>query len=423
MTIQFLLFLGVPDYVYETCVAAEPAGTAPFPQPVAAGPYPLDKDGNPSIEACLNQTFAKYYLSAEVGAGFQCLYENKDNLWDAFAGYWKVVAQKFANSPSVIGYELMNEPWAGDVYKHPENLLPGVAEKNYLQPLYEYVHKAIRSVDDEKIIFFEGLTIDYWPIGFTSGPGGSEYNDRQAIAYHIYCPSGSGSIAGEIGCHAIDDEFFYMRRKDVDRIGGGMIMTEFGAIEDEKSELAKLEGNAVLADRYQQSWMYWEFKYFQDITTITPIGESLYTEDGSVSEHKLRILSRTYPMAIAGSDPEYSFNILNGEFSMSYTPLSTVESVSLVGRTTEIYVNQQLFYPNGVNVELSDSVENVLSIQCPEKDSNILTLIQSDSADAKSKSYSIFQKIADYIPWTSASAKDFTVKISPCGRLEKCTCK
>lgn len=115
--------------------------------------------------------FANYYLSAEVGAAFQCLWDNVDNLWDAFAGYWVQVARKFSTYDNVLGYELINEPWAGDVQKHPELLLPGRTEKQYLEPLYAHLHKAIREVDDEKIIFYEGLTIDYWPSGFSQGPG------------------------------------------------------------------------------------------------------------------------------------------------------------------------------------------------------------------------------------------------------------
>ena len=26
------------------------------------------------------------------------------------------------------------------------------------------------------------------PNGFSEGPGGAQYSDRQALAYHIYCP-------------------------------------------------------------------------------------------------------------------------------------------------------------------------------------------------------------------------------------------
>lgn len=110
-----------------------------------------------------------------------------------------------------------------------------MAESKYLQPLYEHLHTAIRAEDDKKIIFFEGLTIDYWPNAFTEGcPGGVEYNDRQAMAYHIYCPLQDPTVKGEAVCNLIDNEFFLMRTKDANRMGSGMIMTEFGAAENIK---------------------------------------------------------------------------------------------------------------------------------------------------------------------------------------------
>ena len=36
---------------------------------------------------------------------------------------------------NVLGYEIMNEPWCGDVYEDPTLLVPGVADRRYLQPM------------------------------------------------------------------------------------------------------------------------------------------------------------------------------------------------------------------------------------------------------------------------------------------------
>lgn len=103
---------------------------------------------------------------------------------------WAMVAQRFKNKPSVLAYELVNEPWAGDVWGHPKMWFPKFADSENLQKFYAHLHEKIRAVDNETIIFFESATGGNLPFsaGFTEGPGGPDYNDRQAYAYHVYCP-------------------------------------------------------------------------------------------------------------------------------------------------------------------------------------------------------------------------------------------
>ena len=65
---------------------------------------------------------------------------------------------RFKGRKSVIGYNLINEPWTANIYKDAVNLLPGVAGKKFLVPLYERLQKAIRKIDDETIIFWEPVS-------------------------------------------------------------------------------------------------------------------------------------------------------------------------------------------------------------------------------------------------------------------------
>lgn len=353
---------GVPDYVYEMCINEEPEYKLPiktdFPQPAVDATYPNDVDGNPSLDSCLSVGFATYYLSAEVGAGFQCLYDNKGGLWDSLAAYWQQVAARFSGHSSVLGYELINEPWAGDVFQDPKRLLPGRTELDYLQPMYQHVVKAIREVDNEKIVFYEGLTIDYWPIGFQETPGGPEYNDRQAMSYHIYCPLNGTSAKDEAACDVINSELFNNRARDVERLGGGWLMTEFGASRDVKGDMYALNFLCEKMDKHQQSWMYWQYKYFNDITTCTPEGEALYLNNGTVAQDKLRVLSRTYPEMVAGTLLDYHFHVeLTGLFSMNYQPWAGTTSTSAnpLSRVSTVYYNEELYYPKGVHVQLTYS--------------------------------------------------------------------
>ena len=51
----------------------------------------------------------------------------------------------------------------GDLYSNPDLLIPDVADRTNLQPLYNNLNKAIRSIDNQTLIFFEPVTWDYWP--------------------------------------------------------------------------------------------------------------------------------------------------------------------------------------------------------------------------------------------------------------------
>ena len=52
-------------------------------------------------------------LSSAVGN----LYDNHNGLRDKFAAFWGEVARQFSDNENIIGYELLNEPWAGNIYE------------------------------------------------------------------------------------------------------------------------------------------------------------------------------------------------------------------------------------------------------------------------------------------------------------------
>lgn len=84
---------------------------------------------------------------------------------------------------------MINEPWAGDVWKDPSLLIPGVAERKLFQPAYDYIASRIHKVDTRHIIFFEPVTWDnMFPTGFSHPPGGAQYANRSVLSYHYYFP-------------------------------------------------------------------------------------------------------------------------------------------------------------------------------------------------------------------------------------------
>ena len=214
-------------------------------------------EGVPDMEECKGRDFITYYFSGSVSKAFQSLYDNRGGLLDGFVGFWEEVVRRFEGENYVLGYEvrrtaiflghtqlcthhtpqspqpssqIINEPWAGDIYSDPRRIFN--AESKLLEPFYKRVHEAIRKIDDEKIVFYEPLTYDVWPVGFDTIPvGGEEYADRSAMSYHIYCPLAGGNTTPlelKLACQAIDWDFFHQRVHDIKRIGGGGMMTEWG---------------------------------------------------------------------------------------------------------------------------------------------------------------------------------------------------
>ncbi len=82
----------------------------------------------------------QYQFTAASGSAYDQLYTSPP-LVAAFTNYWQTLAQAFRSQPAVVGYELMNEPWAGDVLKQPELIVPGVADRLKLAPFFEAVSK------------------------------------------------------------------------------------------------------------------------------------------------------------------------------------------------------------------------------------------------------------------------------------------
>ena len=126
------------------------------------------------------------YLTEAVATAFQNIYDNKANAHDHFTAVWKKLASTFnrysphflfkicssfrtykirqifkinilecSNSKdydNILGYELINEPFAGNIYEDPRLVLPGVAGAKNLMPLYNKANTAIRSVQPDALV-------------------------------------------------------------------------------------------------------------------------------------------------------------------------------------------------------------------------------------------------------------------------------
>jgi endoglycosylceramidase len=168
-------------------------------------PWPLQWDGANPCPA--DRSWASNYFAEETGAAFQDLYDNANGMRDYFGEFWSKVAASFKHH-DILGWEIINEPWAGNIYSQPSLLLPGVAGRDNLQPFYDAVASRIREESQSHLVFYEPVT---WGMifngtltgsGFTAVPGGAEYANKSVFSFHYYCwwYSGSGEALEKRTC-------------------------------------------------------------------------------------------------------------------------------------------------------------------------------------------------------------------------------
>lgn len=109
------------------------------------------------------------------GYGYPWLFENKENQKE-FIEIWTKIARKYANEPTILGYDLLNEPIA----HYFTDDLPKLNAK--LEPLYKECTAAIRTVDKNHIILLGGAQ---WNGNFSIFKD-SKFDDKIMYTPHRY---------------------------------------------------------------------------------------------------------------------------------------------------------------------------------------------------------------------------------------------
>jgi len=321
-----------------------------FPRPLQITPYNLT-NGQPSEEECAQHDWSTYYMSSAVGAAFQSLYDNYNGVRDQYAEMWREVASKFVGGSRVLGYDLMNEPWAGDVGANPTLLAPGVADSKNLLPCWEEIAKEIRKVDDSHSIHFESVTWDQtFSVGFDNVPGGEDYRNRSVLDYHFYKPP---SAVGP-------DQYIKARMKDMQRLKCGGFLSEFATtwpvptntpFHDIKTTLSTVQA----AQNATQGWTGWAYKVFHPNTgrhPMTPGTFSMFLPNGTLDVDLLSVLTQPYPKAVCGRTIFNYFDPVKRTFDLVY-------SHRICSLPTVIYFNEELHYSKGYEVDHSSDGADV----------------------------------------------------------------
>jgi len=347
----FCLYDGAPLWAIELSDTSE----HPFP-------WPLDWDGeNPCTPG---RQWGQNYLAEETGAAFQDLFDNHNEMRDHFNAFWAKIATSFKDR-SILGYEIINEPFPGNIYKQPSLLLPGVAGSQSLQPFYDVIGATIHETDPDHIVFYEPVT---WGMifngsvtgsGFTQVPGGEEFRTKSVFSFHYYCWwfTEDDKDLQKVTCDKkFGPKIFDQVEEDISRLGGSAMLTEWGqGCNPQSNWTAECDPIMDLADEHLLSWTDWYWTgALMDGWQPTDMGISTY--------------SRTFAQSIAGTPTKMKFNDQTKIFDLCYDVNTDINA------PTVIFANRAVHYSDGIHHSISGSMVDFMTVNMHNYDENIITV-------------------------------------------------
>lgn len=304
-----------------------------------------------------------YLISPAVHTAFDNFWDNKPavdgiGLQDHYAQLWKLIAQRYKDNKTVIGFDLMNEPFPGSmaekampmligaygnfVYEQTGEILdqfelatiwsttdqrmaaiqqlnteekyasvidvlePLVAdfEKNQLQPFYQKVALAIREIDQEHILFLEHSY--FGNMGIKSSVERTVLADGSPDPLVAYAPHGYDLVtdtnhAAKASNHRVS--LIYKRIKETgERLNMPIWLGEWGAFYSADESIIPVAQHAISRiETNLMSQAYWSYD---------PGTENLpYFKEA---------ILRAYPAYINGSIESYQYDFESKTFRMKW---------------------------------------------------------------------------------------------------------
>ncbi len=266
------------------------------------------------VMPALNRAFDHFWANDSDAAG--------RGLQDSFAAMWTEIAERFKGRRNLVGYNILNEPWPGSAYPTcASNVGCPAFDIGTLQPFSEKVIAAIREADQRSLVWYAPLLLFDFGADTSLGDTGDE---KAGFAFNMYCLGGSLPGLGEIGdaeCDTGYDLTLANAEDQTEATGDALLMTEFAATQDIETIARVTE----LADDAMVGWQQWHYCDCDDPTTTGTGVQSLVSDPSkpprgdNLSREKLKISSRPYPRAVAGTPLTYAFNPETREFTMTYS--------------------------------------------------------------------------------------------------------
>jgi endoglycosylceramidase len=291
--------------------------------------------------------FPLYYIqNPAMQRAFESLWANRPGpggigLQDYFAQGASAVARRFARSPYVLGYDLLNEPFPGASWTNCVRVTgcPEL-ESRLLRPFNAKVTAAIRRWTRRQLVFVEPFVLFNFGVAPTGLPGAGSGN---GLSFHSYAASPEAEPA------VVD-----FAVNAAERDGAPLIATEFGAT----TSAPTLQRLTKSFDDRLVPWMFWAYNESVIDDPSLPAGL-----DNLASRAAFEALVRPYPEALAGTPELLAYDPATRTFDLTWSTRSPSGRRAGWWLPSVLHL-PKLAYPDGYSVEVDGA--RVISRPCSE---------------------------------------------------------
>ncbi len=343
-----------------------------------------------------------YFTSPAVQTAFDNFWANAPapdgvGVQEHYARAWRHVAERYANDPTVIGYDLMNEPFAGKqvvpaqlsimsklaevlsgkwgkIVSVPElvakwsetagrsEILKAIGDtetykqiievpqpifqefdRTKLMPLFQRVTDAIRQVDKRHLIFLETSMASnmgvYSAIEPVKGPDGKR-DPFQAYAPHGYdLVTDTPDVATPSNARV--EMIFSRHDETAKRLAMPMLVGEWGGFGGVPNAAPAAQFIVSLFEKLLCSETYWAFA--RDLPQVSAFAA----------------LERPYPAAVAGTILEYRTDFANHKFTCAWNESATITAPTRIYLPDEFFSGKEKvnLAPKGVDFQIEHARE------------------------------------------------------------------
>lgn len=377
-----------------------------------------------------------YMISPAVQTAFDNFWKNSPasdgiGLQDHYANLWKHIAKRYANNTTVIGYDIMNEPFLGSaaneimpqmlgayaqVFVEVTGQAPPSAEelqtmwgdetsrlealkliatkeryskvvdavyelnanfeKNILQPMYQKMADAIRKVDQNHILFFNHSY--FANTGVSSALEPTRLADGTIDPLIAYAAHGYDLVVDtkEVENPSYERvEFIFDRINETGkRMNVPVLIGEWGALHGKSAKMVDAGQQLIdLFEKYKFSNTYWAY--------YTNIGDHPYFRNAII---------RPYPECVSGNLLEYDYNFKTGDFTCVWNEIEEIDA------PTVIYVpNLRNLSEN--EISMTPAAEQIIFEYCDDANAGRLLISPMGKKGKRTLSFNILsEKVEEF---------------------------